>query len=93
MYSYITNKRERFVALIYFTFCDKSYLSLQICNDSIQLHGGYGYLKAYPVQQYMRDARVHEILEGNLLWLVGRSAVIVHYLAVLDSQYVYMDAQ
>ena len=26
---------------------------------------GYSYLKDYPVQQYMRDARVHEILEGG----------------------------
>ncbi|XP_021355319.1 isobutyryl-CoA dehydrogenase, mitochondrial-like [Mizuhopecten yessoensis] len=37
----------------------------KICNDAIQLHGGYGYLKDYPVQQYMRDTRVHEILEGT----------------------------
>ena len=35
-----------------------------ICNDAMQLHGGYGYLKDYPVQQYMRDCRVHQILEG-----------------------------
>lgn len=36
-----------------------------ICNDALQLHGGYGYLKDYPVQQFMRDTRVHQILEGN----------------------------
>lgn len=35
-----------------------------ICNDALQLHGGYGYLNDYPVQQYMRDTRVHQILEG-----------------------------
>lgn len=35
-----------------------------ICNDCLQLHGGYGYLKDYAVQQYMRDTRVHQILEG-----------------------------
>ena len=35
-----------------------------ICNEALQLHGGYGYLKDYPVQQYMRDTRVHQILEG-----------------------------
>jgi len=39
--------------------------SFQICNDCLQLHGGYGYLKDYPVQQYMRDTRVHQILEGS----------------------------
>ena len=36
-----------------------------ICNEAIQLHGGYGYLKDYAVQQYMRDCRVHMILEGT----------------------------
>jgi isobutyryl-CoA dehydrogenase len=36
-----------------------------ICNDALQIHGGYGYLKDYPVQQYMRDCRVHLILEGT----------------------------
>ena len=38
-----------------------------ITNKALQLHGGYGYLKDYPVQQYMRDARVHTILEGKPL--------------------------
>ena len=37
-----------------------------ICNDALQLHGGYGYLKDYPVQQFMRDTRVHQILEGTV---------------------------
>ena len=36
-----------------------------ITNEAIQLHGGYGYLKDFPVQQYMRDTRVHKILEGG----------------------------
>lgn len=35
-----------------------------ITNDALQLHGGYGYLKDYAVQQFMRDTRVHQILEG-----------------------------
>uniref|UniRef100_A0A2C9K112 Isobutyryl-CoA dehydrogenase, mitochondrial n=1 Tax=Biomphalaria glabrata TaxID=6526 RepID=A0A2C9K112_BIOGL len=37
----------------------------KICNDALQMFGGYGYLKDYPVQQYMRDTRVHCILEGT----------------------------
>jgi hypothetical protein len=36
-----------------------------ICNDALQLHGGYGYLKDYPVERYLRDSRVHQILEGT----------------------------
>lgn len=36
-----------------------------VTNDAIQLHGGYGYIKEYPLERYMRDARVHQILEGT----------------------------
>ena len=36
-----------------------------ICNGALQMLGGYGYLKDYPIQRYMRDARVHTILEGT----------------------------
>ncbi|XP_024612633.1 isobutyryl-CoA dehydrogenase, mitochondrial isoform X1 [Neophocaena asiaeorientalis asiaeorientalis] len=36
-----------------------------ICNQALQMHGGYGYLKDCAVQQYMRDSRVHQILEGS----------------------------
>lgn len=42
-------------------------VSQQICNQALQMHGGYGYLKDYAVQQYMRDSRVHQILEGKTL--------------------------
>lgn len=37
----------------------------KVCDDALQLHGGYGYLKDYPVERYLRDARVHQILEGT----------------------------
>lgn len=36
-----------------------------VCNESLQLLGGYGYLKDFPVERYLRDARVHQILEGT----------------------------
>ncbi|KAJ3590510.1 hypothetical protein NHX12_008461 [Muraenolepis orangiensis] len=36
-----------------------------ICNQALQMHGGYGYLKDYAVQQFVRDSRVHQILEGT----------------------------
>jgi len=44
-----------------------SFRNFQICNSALQLHGGYGYLKDYAVQQFMRDTRVHQILEGKSL--------------------------
>jgi len=37
----------------------------EVCNDSLQLHGGYGYLKEFPIERYLRDVRVHQILEGT----------------------------
>lgn len=40
-----------------------------LIDEALQLHGGYGYLKDYKVQQYWRDSRVHRILEGNFVLL------------------------
>jgi hypothetical protein len=37
----------------------------RICNDALQLFGGYGYLKDFPIERYLRDVRVHQILEGT----------------------------
>ncbi|MGH7024960.1 MAG: acyl-CoA dehydrogenase family protein [Caulobacteraceae bacterium] len=36
-----------------------------IANQALQLHGGYGYLKDYPLERIVRDLRVHQILEGT----------------------------
>ena len=40
-------------------------LCFDICNDALQIHGGYGYIKEYPLERYLRDTRVHQILEGT----------------------------
>lgn len=37
----------------------------QIGDEALQLHGGYGYLKDYPLERIVRDLRVHRILEGT----------------------------
>lgn len=36
-----------------------------VVNEALQLHGGYGYLRDYPIERYLRDVRVHQILEGT----------------------------
>jgi isobutyryl-CoA dehydrogenase len=41
------------------------YPCVQVVNDALQMHGGYGVLYDYPVQQYLRDIRVHQIIEGT----------------------------
>jgi len=35
-----------------------------VVNNALQLHGGYGYLRDYPLERMLRDVRVHQILEG-----------------------------
>ncbi|KAK6736908.1 hypothetical protein RB195_019541 [Necator americanus] len=47
----------------------------QVVNQALQMFGGYGFLKDYPLQQYLRDIRVHEILEGTneiMRLMIGR---------------------
>jgi len=36
-----------------------------VCNEALQLHGGYGYLNDNPLERWVRDSRVHQILEGT----------------------------
>ncbi len=40
-------------------------LCFEVCNEALQIHGGYGYIKEYPLERYVRDTRVHQILEGT----------------------------
>ena len=40
-------------------------VGFEVCNQALQLHGGYGYLRDYPLERYLRDVRVHQILEGT----------------------------
>lgn len=40
-------------------------LCFEICNQALQLHGGYGYIRDYNIERYFRDLRVHQILEGT----------------------------
>ena len=40
-------------------------IGFQVCNEALQLHGGYGYLREYPIERFLRDTRVHQILEGT----------------------------
>ncbi|HEX6860465.1 MAG TPA: isobutyryl-CoA dehydrogenase [Caulobacteraceae bacterium] len=40
-------------------------VGFSVANDALQLHGGYGYLKDYPLERIVRDLRVHQILEGT----------------------------
>ncbi len=39
--------------------------SLEVCDHGVQVYGGYGYIKEYPVEQLLRDARITPIYEGT----------------------------
>ena len=40
-------------------------IGFNVCNEALQLHGGYGYIREYPLERHVRDTRVHQILEGT----------------------------
>lgn len=42
-----------------------SEMAERVCSDALQVHGGYGYLRDFPVERYCRDVRVCKIYEGT----------------------------
>ncbi|MCH1923353.1 acyl-CoA dehydrogenase family protein [Shewanella sp. C32] len=51
-------------------------IGFKVCDAALQLHGGYGYIREYPLERYFRDTRVHQILEGTneiMRLIIGRN--------------------
>ena len=40
-------------------------VGFRVCLEAQQIFGGYGYLKDHPLERFVRDSRVHQILEGT----------------------------
>ncbi len=40
-------------------------MCVEVCNKAVQIHGGYGYTKDYPVERYYREAKLFDIVEGT----------------------------
>jgi len=58
--------------------CFGSDVAMKVTTDAVQIFGGVGYLKDYPVERMMRDAKINQIWEGtNQIHrqLIGRSFV------------------
>ena len=56
-------------------------VGFNVCNEALQIHGGYGYIKEYPLERYVRDVRVHQILEGTneiMRMIIGRRLLAEH---------------
>jgi acyl-CoA dehydrogenase len=45
--------------------CFASDVAMQVATDAVQLLGGYGYTRDFPVERYMRDAKITQIYEGT----------------------------
>jgi acyl-CoA dehydrogenase len=56
----IRNTKESAIAK-----CFAADIAMQITTDAVQVLGGYGYMKDYPTEKYMRDAKLHQIYEGT----------------------------
>ena len=53
-------------------------LAMRVATEAVQLHGGYGYIKEYPVERLLRDAKITQIWEGTNQvhrQLIGRSLI------------------
>ena len=64
--------KTRFAAMAKLHSTDAGF---RVANDALQLHGGYGYLMDYPIERFLRDLRVHQILEGTnqvMRMIIGR---------------------
>ena len=45
--------------------CFASDAAVQVTTDAVQIFGGYGYMRDYPIEKYMRDAKITQIYEGT----------------------------
>ncbi len=45
--------------------CFSGDMAMEVTTNAVQILGGYGYMKDYPVEKYMRDAKLHQIYEGT----------------------------
>ena len=61
--------------------CYASDMAMRVTTDAVQMMGGYGYMKDYPVERMMRDAKVLQIFEGTNQ--IQRTIIARDYLAGL----------
>ena len=45
--------------------CFASDIAMEVTTDAVQVFGGYGYMRDYPIEKYMRDAKITQIYEGT----------------------------
>nr|MDO8081064.1 acyl-CoA dehydrogenase [Candidatus Freyarchaeota archaeon] len=63
--AFLKDKGARFTKEVAMAKLYSSKICTQVVSNAVQIHGGYGYMKDYPVERYYRDAKVLEIYEGT----------------------------
>jgi alkylation response protein AidB-like acyl-CoA dehydrogenase len=61
----LANKGKPFVKEASMAKCFATDAAMEVTTDAVQLFGGYGYTKDYPVERYMREAKIFQIVEGT----------------------------
>jgi alkylation response protein AidB-like acyl-CoA dehydrogenase len=73
-------------------------VAMRVATDAVQLFGGYGYVREYMVEKYMRDAKITQIYEGTnqiqrlviarhiLRWVSGRDGLLSEFLNVTGAR-------
>jgi butyryl-CoA dehydrogenase len=56
---------ERFNLYSAMSKCFASDVAMEVTTDAVQIFGGYGYMRNYPIEKYMRDAKITQIYEGT----------------------------
>jgi butyryl-CoA dehydrogenase len=63
--AYLKDRNEPFTSFAAMAKLYASEVAMRVVNRALQIHGGYGYTKDYPVERYFREAKLFEIVEGT----------------------------
>jgi len=63
--AFLADKNMRFTKEASIAKCFATDVAMQISTEAVQIFGGYGYIKDYPVERYMREAKILQIVEGT----------------------------
>ena len=63
--AFLADKKRPYTAEASHAKLFASEVATKVCNDSLQIHGGYGYTREFPVERHLRDAKICEIGEGT----------------------------
>ena len=63
--AYVKDKGGRFSKEAAMAKLKASDVAVNVSRDAVQIFGGYGYMREYPVERYYRDAKITEIYEGT----------------------------